>query len=147
MTRHQRLHREQDPRVRRSFAVALACSALLVVGALTVVGLRVQQVHLGYDLDKRKIEHARGEGLVRQLEIEVATLRAPGRVEARARQLGMLAPGRGQVRLAREYVTGGTGLGAERSRLASLGDDAASSAVSLSGHPRSEPGWRPPLQQ
>ena len=105
--------------MRRSFAVALACSALLVVGALTVVGLRVQQVHLGYDLDKLRIERVRLDGLVRQLEIEVATLRTPGRVESRARQLGMMAPARGQVRLAREYVTGSTGLAAERSRVVS----------------------------
>lgn len=135
MTRHQRLHREQDPSVRRSFAAALACAGLLVLGALTVVGLRVQQVHLGYDLDKLKGERARLEQTVRQLEIEVATLRTPGRVESRARQLGMMAPVRGQIRLAREYVAGATGLAAERSRVASI-----------SGHPRSEPTSGPPLQ-
>ena len=148
MTRHQRLHREQDPRVRRSFAVALACSALLVLGALTVVGLRVQQVHLAYDLDKLKGERTRLEQTVRQLEIEVATLRAPGRVESRARQLGMMAPLRGQLRLAREYVAAGTGLAAERGRVASISGppSAAASDAPISGHPRSEPAWRPPLQ-
>ena len=157
MTRHQRLHREQDPRVPRSFAVALACSALLVLGALVVVGLRVQQVHLAYDLDRLKGERTRLEQTVRQLEIEVATLRAPGRVESQARQLGMTAPQRGQLRLAREYVAGTTGLAAERSRVASISGAAASDAsvaaavrsqaASLSGHPRPEPGWRTPLQQ
>ena len=107
MRTRQRLHRDPDPRLRRSLAVALLCSALLVLGLLTVVGLRVQQVHLAYQLDAMRAERARVEVLMRQLEIEVATLRSPGRVETRARQLGMTVPGREQVRLAREYVTGG----------------------------------------
>jgi cell division protein FtsL len=109
---HQRLHREPDPRVRRSFAAALAMSAVLVVGALAVVGLRVQQVHVAYRLDALRAERARTETLIRQLEIEVATLRSPVRVDQRARQLGLTVPARDQVRLAREYVAGTTGLAA-----------------------------------
>ena len=108
MKTHQRLHRDPDLRVRRSLAVALACSAVLVVGLLVVVGLRVQQVHLAYQLDALRGERVRTEVLLRQLEIEVATLRSPGRVETRARQLGMIVPGRQQVRLAREYLPGGS---------------------------------------
>ena len=46
VTNRQTLHREQDPRVRRSLVSALLVSAALVCGALGVVGLRVQQVHL-----------------------------------------------------------------------------------------------------
>lgn len=107
MTNHQRLHRDPDPRLRRSLAVALLCSAVLVVGLLAVVGLRVQQVHLAYQLDALRSERVRTEVLLRQLEIEVATLRSPGRVETRARQLGMTVPGREQVRVAREFVPGG----------------------------------------
>lgn len=105
----QRLHREHDPRLRRSLAVALLCSAVLVVGLLVVVGLRVQQVHLAYQLDALRGERTRVEVLLRQFEIEVATLRSPSRVESRARQLGMTAPAREQVRLAREYVPGRSG--------------------------------------
>ena len=105
---HQRLHRDPDPRLRRSLAVALLCSALLVVGLLVVVGLRVQQVHLAYQLDSLRGERARIEVRLRELEIEVATLRSPGRVETRARQLGMTMPALEQVRLAREYVAGGS---------------------------------------
>ena len=104
----QRLHRDPDPRVRRSVALALLCSAVFVVGLLLVVGLRVQQVHLAYQLDALRGERARTDVLLRQLEIEVATLRSPGRVETRARQLGMTVPGREQVRLAREYMPGGS---------------------------------------
>jgi cell division protein FtsL len=104
----QRLHRDPDPRLRRSLAAALLCSAVLVLGLLVVVFLRVQQVHLAYQLDALRGERARVEVLLRQLEIEVATLRSPGRVETRARQLGMTVPGREQVRQAREYVPGGS---------------------------------------
>ncbi|HUF93203.1 MAG TPA: cell division protein FtsL [Candidatus Limnocylindria bacterium] len=121
MTTNQRLHRERDPRVQRSLtALALLC-ALLVGGALGVVGLRVQQVHLAYQLDALRHERARAETLTRQLEVEVATLRSPGRVEAGARQLGMIAPSRGQVVLAREFVAGSVGVAAvHRSRVAAI---------------------------
>jgi cell division protein FtsL len=137
VTNHQTLHREADPRVRRSLAVALVASMLLVGGALGAVGLRVQQVHLAYQRDALRAERARTETLIRQLEVEVATLRSPGRVEARARQLGMTAPGPDQIRLAREYVAGSDAgiAGAQRSRVASI-----------SAQPRPEPGSRPPLQ-
>ena len=47
MTKDQRLHREPDPRVRRSLVVALATSALLVAGALTVVGVRAPGIEAG----------------------------------------------------------------------------------------------------
>ena len=116
----QRLHRDDDPRARRALVAALAVAALIVPAALAVVGMRVQQVHLAYRLDDLRVQRARAAGNVSQLEIEVATLRSPGRVEARARQLGMVAPARDQIRLAREYVTGSTGLAGERSHTASL---------------------------
>ena len=122
MTKHQTLHREQDPRVRRSLAAALVVSTLLVGGALGVVGVRVQQVRLAYELDALRGERAKTETLIRQLEVEVATLRSPGRLDARARQLGMSAPAPDQVRLAREYVAGSANgvAGVARSRVAAV---------------------------
>jgi cell division protein FtsL len=87
---------------------------VLVGGALGVVGVRVQQVRLAYQLDALRAERTRVEALVRQLDIEAETLRSPGRLESRARQLGMMPPGRDQVRLAREYVAAGSGLAAAR---------------------------------
>jgi len=119
----QRLHRQPDPRVRRSLAATLAISAVLVVAALVVVGLRVQQVHLAYQADTLRAERARAETLIRQLEIEVATLRSPLRVEQRARQLGLTVPARDQVRLAREYVTGTTGLAAAQKNRVEAAND------------------------
>jgi len=114
VTGPQRLHREPDPRARRILVAALTAAALLVGGALTIVGMRVQQVQLAYRLDEARAQQARAQGNVRQLEIEVATLRSPARVEARARRLGLSPPGRDQMRLAHEYVTGGTRLAATR---------------------------------
>ena len=96
----QRLHREPDPRVRRSLVMGLATSALLVAGALTVVGIRVEQIHIAYRLDAIKTDRGRAEDRIRQLEIEVATLSSPSRIEARARQIGLVAAGRDQIRLA-----------------------------------------------
>ena len=124
MKTQQRLHREADPRVRRSLVGALLVSAALVAGALGVVGLRVQQVHLAYQLDRLHRERAEVASTIRQLEVEVALLKSPGRIEQRARQLGLVAPQRTQVRLAREYVADGTGLAAaHKSRVAVLPDD------------------------
>jgi cell division protein FtsL len=91
---------------------ALTGALLLVICALAVVGLRVQSVHLGYRMDALRADHAELGALVRQLEVELATLRSPARVESRARQLGLTAPVRQQVRLAREYVAGGSGVAA-----------------------------------
>jgi cell division protein FtsL len=119
----QRLHRESDPKVRRSLGAALAISAVLVGGGLGVVGLRVQQVHLAYQLDALRVDRTRTETLIRRLEIEEATLRSPLRVEQRARQLGLTVPTRDQVRLAREFVSGTTGLAAaQRNRVASVNE-------------------------
>lgn len=114
MTTPQQLHRERDPRVARSVALALAGALVLVACALAVVGLREQYVRLGYQVDKERATRADQATLVRQLEVEVATLRSPGRVESRARELGLTAPSRQQVRLAHEYVAGGSGVAATR---------------------------------
>lgn len=112
--RQQRPHREQDPRVRRSFVTALAAAAAVVALGLGLVALRVHDVQLAYRLDALRGEQARAIKVIRELEIEIATLRAPSRLESRARQLGMTPPAPDQVRLAREYVPTATGTAAAR---------------------------------
>jgi len=112
VTTPQQLHREVDPRVSRSVTLALTGAFLIVVCVLAVVGLRVQSVHLGYRLDAVRAERVELGALLRQLEVELATLRSPARVESRARQLGLITPAGQQVRLAREYVAGTSGVAA-----------------------------------
>jgi cell division protein FtsL len=92
--------------------LALIGALLLVACALAVVGLRVQAVHLGYRVDTLRARHTELVARIRELEVEQATLRSPGRVESRARQLGLTTPGPEQVRLAREFVAGASGLAA-----------------------------------
>jgi cell division protein FtsL len=127
-THCHRIDREPDPRVRRVVRRALAAALVLVLSSLGVVALRVQQVHLGYELDRLRSERAQLLDVIRQLDVEVATLRSPARIEARARQLGLVLPAREQVLLAREFVAGGTGLAANgRDRVASAGEAGAGS--------------------
>jgi cell division protein FtsL len=112
MTREQRLHREADPRVGRSLGLTAVCAVFLVVVALVVVAVRVHQVRLAYELDALRAERTRVETLIGQLEVQLATLRSPRRVESQARQLGLTVPAPQQVVNAREFVAGPGGLAA-----------------------------------
>jgi cell division protein FtsL len=109
MTREQRLHREADPRVSRSLGLAAICAACLVVMALAVVAVRVHQVRLAYQLDALRAERTKVEALIDQLDVQLATLRSPRRLEAQARQLGLTVPAPQQVVNAREFVSGPSG--------------------------------------
>ena len=76
-----------------------------------MVGLKAHQVRLSYRLDALRTARADAEELNRRLGVELATLRSLARIEDKARrELGMVAPGRDQVVLAREFVAGGSGL-------------------------------------
>ena len=101
-----------DPRVSRSVMQALSGALVIVVCTLAVVGLRVQSVHVGYRLDTVRAQRTELAMLLRQLEVELATQRSPARIEFRARELGLITPGRDQVRLAREYIAGDSGVAA-----------------------------------
>jgi len=105
-----RRHRVSDRRRLRSMAGAVLGAALGVLLVLGIVGMRVQQVRLSYRLDALRQSRAEIEETNRRLRVEVATLKSLSRIEGKARtELGMVAPGRDQVRLAREFVQGGAG--------------------------------------
>jgi cell division protein FtsL len=107
-----RFHREPDRRSRRAMGLVTLCIAFAVVAVLGVVALRVHQVRLSYRLEALRTARAQTEEVNRRLRVEVASLTSPARLEARARaELGMEHPSRGQVLLAREYVSGGAGVG------------------------------------
>jgi hypothetical protein len=78
---------------------------------LGVVGLRVQQVRLSYRLDALRTVRVELDELRGRLSVELATLRSLARIEDKARtELGMVRPASDQVRLAREFVPGTSGL-------------------------------------
>jgi cell division protein FtsL len=126
-----RFHRERDRRRLRAMASALACAGLLVALVLGVVGLRVQQVRLSYRLDGLRTVRAELEERRNRLRVEVATLKSLARIEGKARtELGMVPPSRDQVRLAREFVTGGTGVSSRAPITASAEEPRADSSPS-----------------
>jgi cell division protein FtsL len=91
-------------------ASAVVGAGLAVTLVLGVVGLRVQQVRLSYRLDALRQARTDIEETNRRLRVETATLKSLSRIEGKARtELGMVAPGRDQVRLAREFVSAGGG--------------------------------------
>jgi cell division protein FtsL len=105
-----RFHRERDRGRLRAMGVAVALGAVLMTGFLGVVGLRAQQVRLSYKMDSLRTTRAETDELNRRLKVELATLRSLARIEDKARhELGMVAPGRDQVLLAREFVAGDGG--------------------------------------
>jgi cell division protein FtsL len=108
-----RRHRQKDRRRLRSMATAVVGAGLAVVLILGVVGLRVQQVRLSYRLDALRGSRAEAEELNRRLRVEMATLKSLSRIEGKARtELGMVAPTREQIQIAREFVAGAKGEGA-----------------------------------
>lgn len=108
-----RRHRQSDRRRLRSMATAVLGAGLVVALVLGVVGLRVQQVRMSYRLDALRNGRAEIEETNRRLRVEMATLKSLSRIEGKARtELGMVAPARDQVRLAREFVRGGQGTAA-----------------------------------
>jgi cell division protein FtsL len=76
----------------------LVLGAVLVVLCMVQVWLRLQVVHLGYELSAARKMQLRLEHEQRELEVELATLRDPGRLgEMARRRLGMTEPAKGQV--------------------------------------------------
>ena len=105
-----RFHRERDRRRLRTMARGLLGAGLLVVLVLGLVALRVQQVRLSYRLDELRAVKTELEEARSRLRVELATLMSLARIESKARmELGMVRPAGDQVRLAREFVSGGTG--------------------------------------
>jgi cell division protein FtsL len=87
-------------RVMRGWLVrrVLVLGGVLVVLAMLQVWLRLQVVHLGYELSAARKMQLRLEHEQRELEVELATLRDPRRLaEVARRRLGMTDPERGQV--------------------------------------------------
>lgn len=105
-----RVVRERDRSRLRAMGLALGLSACLVGSATGIVWIKVEQVLLSYRLDALRTAKGGLDELNRQLRVELATLRSFTRIEEKALgELGMARPSPQQVRLAREFVTGGDG--------------------------------------
>jgi cell division protein FtsL len=76
----------------------LVLGGVLVFLCMLQVWLRLQVMHVGYDLSAARKVQLRLEHEQRELELELATLRDPGRLDAVARRrLGLTDPAKGQV--------------------------------------------------
>jgi cell division protein FtsL len=83
----------------RRITFAIGAGALMVVAvALLLVWVRLQAVHTGYQLSAARHLAHRLEQEQRELELEIATLTSPRRLETLARErLGMGPPAAGQI--------------------------------------------------
>lgn len=89
------------PERRLARLTAIGAVATLVV-ALLLVWVRLQVVHTGYDLSTARQVERRLEQEQRELQIEIATLTSPRRLEEIARdRLDMGPPAAGQIVSAR----------------------------------------------
>jgi len=80
--------------VRRAFMLG----AVLVALCMVQVWLRLQVMQVGYELSVARQMQLRLEHERRELDVELATLRDPGRIDALARKrLGLTDPKKGQV--------------------------------------------------
>ncbi|HYR95987.1 MAG TPA: cell division protein FtsL [Candidatus Binatus sp.] len=87
-------------RVMRRWLVrrVLVLGGILVLLCMVQVWLRLQVMHVGYELSAARKVQLRLEHEQRELEVELATLRDPGRLEDVARgRLGMTDPAKGQI--------------------------------------------------
>ena len=96
--KRERVPRHEHKRNRRHF-VCVAGLALVLIGVVLVhVWLRLQVVKTGYVLATATKLQARLEQENRELQIELATLTSPDRLESLARRrLGLVPPEKGPV--------------------------------------------------
>ena len=96
--KRERVPRHEHKRNRRHF-VCVAGLALVLIGVVLVhVWLRLQVVKTGYVLATATKLQTRLEQENRELQIELATLTSPDRLESLARRrLGLVPPEKGQV--------------------------------------------------
>ncbi|HXW55235.1 MAG TPA: cell division protein FtsL [Candidatus Cybelea sp.] len=95
---NSRLVRQAAPARMRELWQRVAVGAALAGCLLFYVWQHFECIQLRYQVEQLEIERTKAAELNGQLHLEVATLRAPGRVDAIARnQLGLTMPVPGQV--------------------------------------------------
>ncbi|HTS11436.1 MAG TPA: cell division protein FtsL [Candidatus Limnocylindrales bacterium] len=95
---NSRLSRPAAPARLREFWRRVAAGSLMAGCLLFYVWQHFQCIQLRYQIEQLESQRAQVAELNQQLHLEVATLRAPGRVDTIARnQLGLTVPVPGQV--------------------------------------------------
>lgn len=95
---NSRLVRPMAPNRMRECARLVSLGGLLTLCALLYAWQHFQTIQLRYQLESLRGERSQAAELNQQLKLEVAGLRAPGRIDIIARrQLGLTAPVPGQV--------------------------------------------------
>lgn len=98
LLKKRQVERAGLPQRHQLFFSALLLGLCLVLLALLHVWLRLQVVHLGYVLSTTTKLQNQLEQENRELQLEIATLTSPDRLQAMARtRLGLVEPGKGQV--------------------------------------------------
>ena len=95
---NSRLARPMEPHRVRECARLISLGGLIALCALLYAWQHFETIQLRYQLESLRGEHAQAAELDQQLKLEVAGLRAPGRIDVIARrELGLTAPVPGQV--------------------------------------------------
>ena len=95
---NSRLMRPMAPNRVRECARLVSLGALLTLCALLYAWQHFETIQLRYDLESLRNERSQAAEFNQELKLEVAGLRAPGRIDVIARrQLGLTAPVPGQV--------------------------------------------------
>lgn len=95
---NSRLSRPVAPAQLKEFRKRLLAGGAIAACLLTYAWQHFQCIQIRYQLEELASERTQAEQLNQQLQLEVATLRSPMRVDAIARnQLGLTVPVPGQV--------------------------------------------------
>jgi cell division protein FtsL len=95
---NSRLARPMEANRMRECARLVLLGGLIALCALLYAWQHFETIQMRYQLESLRSEHTQAAELNQQLKLEVAGLRAPGRIDLIARrQLGLTAPVPGQV--------------------------------------------------
>jgi cell division protein FtsL len=95
---NSRLVRVVAPNHLRECARLVLLGGFITLGAFLYAWQHFEAIQLRYELETLRSERAQASELNQELKLEIAGLRAPGRIDTIARrQLGLTAPVPGQV--------------------------------------------------
>jgi cell division protein FtsL len=95
---NSRLVRFVAPHHMRECARVVSLGGLIALGAFLYAWQHFETIQLRYQLESLRSERSQASELNQELKLEIAGLRAPGRIDIIARrQLGLTAPAPGQV--------------------------------------------------